>query len=227
MEKHIVHPLLGKISFVKRLRCRRLKILISSERGVRVSVPYFIRYSDALRFLEANAGKVSKYLQKLKERESKMSSVEETPRNYTNEELQVIRAKAKAILPAMLQESAAIMDRLFKDEFGRTATGSMFRYNRVSIKNNRSNWGSCSVLRNINLNMHLANLPPDLCRYVILHELSHLVYLNHGKNFHSLLDRACRQIIGESEKELAKEIRKHNFMLRRIGIKKNKKGKSQ
>lgn len=218
MEKSIIHPLLGKISFVKRLRCKRLKILISPEKGVRVSVPYFVSYSAALRFLEANAGKVAGYLQILKKREYEMSPVAETLHNYSNGELKAIRTEAKAILPAILHESAEIMENLFNDEFGSASTDSLFHYNRVSIKNNRSNWGSCSIRKNINLNMHLVNLPPDLCRYVILHELSHLVYQNHGKDFHSLLDRACRQIIGKTERELAKEIRKYNYLLRRIGI---------
>ena len=63
-----------------------------------------------------------------------------------------------------------------------------FRYNRVAIKNNSSNWGSCSTLRNINLNMNLVRLPQELMDYVIAHELCHLVYPNHSDRFHKLLN---------------------------------------
>ena len=63
-----------------------------------------------------------------------------------------------------------------------------FRYKRVAIKNNRTNWGSCSTLRNINLNMYLVLLPTELMDYVIAHELCHLVYPNHSDRFHALLN---------------------------------------
>ena len=49
-----------------------------------------------------------------------------------------------------------------------------FTYNRVTIKHNRSNWGSCSRQGNINLNLNLVRLPDPLRDYVLLHELCHL-----------------------------------------------------
>ena len=82
-----------------------------------------------------------------------------------------------------------------------------FSYNRVFIKHNRSNWGSCSSKRNINLNMTLMLLPEYLRDYVILHELCHLQVFNHGAPFHKLLDKLCLEHIGRSEKLLRKEIR--------------------
>lgn len=82
-----------------------------------------------------------------------------------------------------------------------------FSYNRVAIKHNKSNWGSCSSKHNINLNMTLMLLPEYLRDYVILHELSHLQVFNHGASFHKLLDKLCLEHIGRSEKLLRKEIR--------------------
>lgn len=78
-----------------------------------------------------------------------------------------------------------------------------FIYRKVFIKNNVSNWGSCSSAKNINLNMKLIFLPDRLQQYVILHELCHLTHPNHGKEFHTLLDRLC---CGK-EKELHKELK--------------------
>ena len=54
-----------------------------------------------------------------------------------------------------------------------------------------SNWGSCSSLKNINLNLRLVTLPDVLRDYVMLHELCHLKYLNHGPQFHALLESVC------------------------------------
>lgn len=82
-----------------------------------------------------------------------------------------------------------------------------FSYNRIAIKHNKTNWGSCSSKHNINLNMTLMLLPEYLRDYVILHELSHLKVFNHGAPFHKLLDKLCLEHIGRSEKLLRKEIR--------------------
>lgn len=57
------------------------------------------------------------------------------------------------------------------------------RYGRVSIKNQRSRWGSCSVRGNLNFNRRLAFAPPDVVDYVVVHELAHLLEMNHSKRF--------------------------------------------
>ena len=91
-------------------------------------------------------------------------------------EVERMRAQAKAELPPRLAALAA--------QHG-------FQYKRVFIKNNRTNWGSCSSLGNINLNLRLVSLPQELQDYVMLHELCHLKYLNHGPEFHALLESVC------------------------------------
>ena len=88
-------------------------------------------------------------------------------------EVAEVRKQAKAYLPGRLAELAA--------QHG-------FSYNQVRIKHNVSNWGSCSVKKNINLNLNLMRLPAELRDYVMLHELCHLKYMNHGKEFHALLE---------------------------------------
>ena len=91
-------------------------------------------------------------------------------------EVAELRKQAKAYLPRRLAELAA--------EHG-------FSYNQVRIKHNVSNWGSCSVKGNINLNLNLMRLPQDLQDYVMLHELCHLRHMNHGPKFHALLESIC------------------------------------
>ena len=91
-------------------------------------------------------------------------------------EVKQLRAEAKAYLPARLRELADL---------------NGFRFNQVRIKHNVSNWGSCSVKGNINLNLNLMRLPEELRDYVMLHELCHLKHLNHGPEFHALLESVC------------------------------------
>ncbi len=106
-------------------------------------------------------------------------------------EVEQLRAQAKVILPPRLKELA--------DEHG-------FTYNRVTIKNNISNWGSCSVRGNINLNLRLVTLPQPLQDYVMLHELCHLKEMNHGPKFHALLESLC-----PDHRTLEKELRQYKL----------------
>ena len=102
-----------------------------------------------------------------------------------------LRAQAKALLPPRLEA---------------LALRHGFVYKRVFIKNNLSNWGSCSSLKNINLNLRLVELPQELQDYVMLHELCHLKYLNHGKEFHALLESVC-----PGHRELARRMKEYKI----------------
>jgi predicted metal-dependent hydrolase len=61
----------------------------------------------------------------------------------------------------------------------------------ISIRTQKSRWGSCSGEGNLNFNLALMALPPPLRTYVILHELVHLVERNHGPKFWERLERVC------------------------------------
>lgn len=60
-------------------------------------------------------------------------------------------------------------------------------YGKVSIRNQRSRWGSCSSKGNLNFNYKIALLPPHLADYVIVHELCHRGQFNHSQNFWDLV----------------------------------------
>jgi predicted metal-dependent hydrolase len=62
-----------------------------------------------------------------------------------------------------------------------------FHFNRVAIRNQRTCWGSCTSLKNLNFSYKLIFLPPHLQDYVIAHELCHLKELHHGQSFWDLL----------------------------------------
>jgi predicted metal-dependent hydrolase len=60
---------------------------------------------------------------------------------------------------------------------------------RVSIKNQKTCWGSCSRKGNLNFNYALVHLPIQIADYVIVHELCHLVHFNHSRAFWDLVAR--------------------------------------
>ncbi len=64
-------------------------------------------------------------------------------------------------------------------------TGLKFR--NAKIRAQKTRWGSCSSKQHINLNQHLLFLPPDLVRYIMIHELCHTKEMNHSKQFWTLV----------------------------------------
>ena len=63
-----------------------------------------------------------------------------------------------------------------------------FRVGRVSIRQQRTRWGSCSRAKGLSLNVKLLFLPRDIVEYVLLHELCHTVELNHSPRFWALME---------------------------------------
>lgn len=183
-------PEIGEVIMIRRKGTARLRISVSPRRGVVVSVPWLMPYAVAERFLMSKRQWVTDTMkrQALRQQEAvqtgKTAAVPGDPA-----ELERMREKARALLEPKLREAAARHGFGFKG--------------RVAIKNNVTNWGSCSSKGNINLNMRLILLPGHLQDYVILHELCHLRHQNHGPQFHALLD----SLLGGRERSLSGELR--------------------
>lgn len=81
-------------------------------------------------------------------------------------------------------------------------------YNKISIKNQKTRWGSCSKKGNLNFNYKIIFLPEKIRDYIIVHEICHLLESNHSKKFWALVERALPDY-----KALHKELRSFNVKL--------------
>ena len=164
--KIIMDPEIGEVVFRKSLRIRSISIRVHPVKGVTVSVPYIVPYAAARLFFAARRGWILETMAKQREKYKDVKVASPS-------EVEAMRRQAKAQLPGRLAELAA--------RYG-------FIYNRVAIKHNATNWGSCSSKGNINLNLNIVRLPKVLQDYVLLHELCHLRHQDHGHGFHLLLE---------------------------------------
>ena len=73
-------------------------------------------------------------------------------------------------------------------------------YNRITFKLLKSKWGSCSELKNLNLNVLIMLLPEELRHTVIIHEVCHLRYLNHQAEFYRLCSTLQHDFMENTER---------------------------
>ena len=154
--------------FVRHPRARRYLIRVTDAGTVRVTVPRWGSKREAAAFAEQEHAWIEKQLRARAEREQR----EREPRTTDRELL----ARAKKELPARLLELAA--------RHGLAVT-------RISIRNQRWRWGSCSRGGHICLNWRLVTMPDEVKDYVLIHELMHLKRMDHSPKFWKLVAEAC------------------------------------
>jgi predicted metal-dependent hydrolase len=87
-----------------------------------------------------------------------------------------LKARAQARLAPVAHDAAARLGR---------------RIGRISLRDTRSRWGSCTAGGDLSFSWRLAMAPPDVQDYVAIHEAAHLVEMNHGPEFWRLVQRLC------------------------------------
>lgn len=150
-----------------RSRRRTLSLAVTPE-GVVVRAPARMAKADIDRFVESKRPWIEAQRAKLAARETALSAV--VP--LTPEELDALARNACRVIP----ERAAHYAALLGVSFG-----------RVTIRAQRTRWGSCSAKGNLNFNCLLMLAPPEVLDSVVVHELCHLRELNHSPRFYALV----------------------------------------
>lgn len=231
MQKTIQHDTLGEIVISQTRRASRISLSVRPPGVVRLSFPKAVSLKAALRFAESKEQwlhqAVAKYqeqsLQVVNEPFSTRFHVLELDGSVGGElKSRVSNGVIKVTYPSEMNvEESGVQDvikqaierawrkeanELLPDRVKILAQKHGFKYGKVTIRNNISRWGSCSVRNDISLSLHLMRMPDYLIDYIILHELCHTVHKNHGAKFHNLLDKLTQG----THQSLRKETRKYH-----------------
>lgn len=156
MDYLVEHPEVGTIKYIKNNRAKRIIISIKPD-YVRVVIPKRQTFKNAQKFVESRLDWIK-----------------------TNRQSMDLQLEKKNKLPIIDRKVAR---KILCRRIGELAQLHNFVYNRVSIRKQKTRWGSCSSKNNINLNMNLLHLPSELMDYVLLHELVHTRVKDHSKDF--------------------------------------------
>ena len=222
-----------EIILTKSMKAKSVYISIRPFEKVKVTVPFFVSFKKAEDFVRKKESWIRRNLLKLKSIEQKQTIFDFNTRFTTRNHILKLnnvksndvkyRLKDQVILvdipntaevkSADIQQKIrfAIEETLRKEakdylpqRVKELAEKNSFRFKKVSVRNSKTRWGSCSYANNINLNIHLMRLQDHLIDYVILHELVHTKIKNHSRDFWNMLD-----LVTGNAKNLDKELKNY------------------
>lgn len=132
--------------------------------------PLRMKDKEIYSFIESKKSWIEKNLAKIEEREQAASDAEP----FTEEEIKALAEKAKVIISQRVQYYAPKIS---------------VTYNRITIRCQRTRWGSCSSKGNLNFNCLLALFPLEIIDSVVVHELCHRKHMNHSPQFYAEIEK--------------------------------------
>ena len=150
----------------KVIRSNRKTVALQVKDGnVIVRAPYLMSDPDIQKFVEKNSDWVMKSLKKEEDRKEKLKDIEP----LSMEDIQKLADKALKVIPERVA--------YYAPKVGVT-------YGGITIRNQKTRWGSCSSKGNLNFNCLLMLTPPEVIDSVVVHELCHRKEMNHSKRFY-------------------------------------------
>ena len=131
-----------------------------------VRAPYGVLKINIDKIVQSHIGWVEKHVKKQEETEDRFNSL-------SDENIEYLRKKAKKMLPEKVAYYANIMG---------------LKYGRITITGAKTRFGSCSSKGNISFSYFLVQYPEEAIDYVVVHELAHILEMNHSARFYKIVE---------------------------------------
>ena len=154
-----------KVTVIKSRR-KTIAIQVNSDLSVTVRAPYGVTEKYIEEFLNKNEAWISKRMNEIKVKKKSIES--KNVENVTLDKIKILADQALKIIPTRVEYFARIIG---------------VTYGNITIRNQKTRWGSCSSKGNLNFNCLLMLAPPEVLDYVVVHELCHRKQMNHSKAF--------------------------------------------
>lgn len=170
-----------------RSKRRSMAIQIRTDGSVVVRVPMHASDRAIKRFVSAHARWIADNRGQMFERRKKLA---DNP--YDIPAWESLSAADKKIAKQKIMEHVDYYSRRMEIDYG-----------SISMRNQKSRWGSCSSKGNLNFNYRLAYLPEELLDYVVVHELAHRRHMDHSAAFWEEVEtyypayKKCRQMLND------------------------------
>lgn len=153
---------------VKIIKSKRktISLQIKSDGSIELKAPMQMKDAQIKEFLHQKSDWIEKHLQAVQKRQQQMSQI----KPLTREEIHKLANRALEVILKRVAYFAPLVG---------------VTYGRITIRNQKSRWGSCSSKGNLNFNCLLMLMPLEVLDYVVVHELCHRKEMNHSPQFWS------------------------------------------
>ncbi|HBV98287.1 MAG: hypothetical protein JL50_19625 [Peptococcaceae bacterium BICA1-7] len=192
-------------------RAKNISIKVSPDRGLEVVMPSGVKFYNVESCLKSREDWIIARLDQIKQLQDKKDSGQVVFLGRKYGLVPIIRHQASASVkilddkiyitvpdnsPKTLADALERWYRaqariIIEDRLWRINKEAGYKINRIFIKGQKTRWGSCSRLGNLNFNWRLAMAPVEIIDYIVIHELSHLEEMNHSANFWRLVEKLC------------------------------------
>lgn len=154
-----------KVTVIRSNR-KTVAIQVNSDRSVTVRAPRSASEKDIEEILKKKKAWISKHIEKIKETKERFEA--EPTEKLTREKVIALADEALKVIPERVEYFAKVIG---------------VTYGKITVRNQKTRWGSCSSKGNLNFNCLLMLAPPEVLDYVVVHELCHRKQMNHSKAF--------------------------------------------
>lgn len=154
-----------KVTVIRSNR-KTVAIQVNSDLSVTVRAPYSASEKDIEEILKKKEAWISRHIEKIKKTKERFEA--EPTEKLTREKVITLAEEALKVIPERVEYFAKVIG---------------VTYGKITVRNQKTRWGSCSSKGNLNFNCLLMLAPPEVLDYVVVHELCHRKQMNHSKAF--------------------------------------------